>query len=668
MTNFLVNSKRAFIIISLLSLNVLAAAQPCDDKDNLIKLEDLDYVGIKFNNLVRCINSGEEDVARAQCGEGRLINPANEQYMDSDMHERYFKGSKIDFNPLGYYYCVNKNTNPSKAELCVESVIKTRSDWPEDVKNGYDFKFERKNKISSDGNCTCRLKNTNNSYKICNREPPKPPDECAPAGLTLAQDSEYRNLPNARELECARQVCKCSDNTRFFPVDIAKEQCAKETAKVAAAAVAATKPDNNLKTCVDTWKAEALKCKKDAEDANKNCASSEMTKEEKDSAAAIDAGNKLYVNSKAGSGAQQQCFTASLVASGGKSLLEPTKEVCDASLTACNSSCSEEKLNELRDTCQSKVITAEQPANESGEPTPNQKYFLDNVVAIHEITQEARKICTEDAKKGEMGLSDLLKSVGNALDSSVKCMCQLSSGGPNCNNIPSSASCATNPSQPGCSVYGSIAVCTPGAGYDARLCNCQMNPKDAGCPGGGLSGGLVGFAGSGLKGNAISGGGGDPNIMAGNLKPTGNYDLAIGGDPGGTTTSLQLGPGSGSDSSPGGGGSFGGGPSGGGGPSAAGAPGAPPEEKGIGGLFNQARSFVSKAFGNKKSPSNSSLKNGKNANGFDPNKFRPTRGIASKRGIGSKNQDIWKMSNDCMYAVTCQSNMNNFMDSPLRLK
>ena len=70
----------------------------------------------------------------------------------------------------------------------------------------------------------------------------------------------------------------------------------------------------------------------------------------------------------------------------------------------------------------------------------------------------------------------------------------------------------------------------------------------------------------------------------------------------------------------------------------------PAEEKGLTGLFNQAKTFFKDSLGAKKAPT-TVTKNGKSEKGFDPNKLRPTRNVASKSGIGSKNQDIWKMSN-----------------------
>ena len=238
----------------------------------------------------------------------------------------------------------------------------------------------------------------------------------------------------------------------------------------------------------------------------------------------------------------------------------------------------------------------------------------------------------------------------------------------NCAAIPTPGACDLNPATPGC-VYGSIAVCTPGSGYDAKLCSCQLNPKEAGCPGGAASGGLSNFASPSIKNNGINDGGA-PTTIAGGLKAAGAFpDLPRGtnddGSSGGTPMTLGASPSSGPGG--GGGGSLGGGGASGGGepPAAAGEPAA--EEKGLGGLFNQAKTFFKDALGSKKTPT-AATKNGKSEKGFDPNKLRPTRGLASKNGIGSKNQDIWKMSNSCMYAETCPRNMNSFLEAPLKQK
>jgi hypothetical protein len=86
----------------------------------------------------------------------------------------------------------------------------------------------------------------------------------------------------------------------------------------------------------------------------------------------------------------------------------------------------------------------------------------------------------------------------------------------------------------------------------------------------------------------------------------------------------------------------------------------------LAGLFNQAKSFMSKAFGLKKTGPNGNLEPVKKS--IDVNKFRPIRGLASKYPVGTKHMDIWKMVNTCLYAETCSSNSNSYLDSPLKHK
>ncbi len=679
MTDFLVYTRSLVVLVFILSVNAFGGV--CETALKEFPLSMIDYVGIKFTGTATCIEAIDEKDARSRCS-AYLINPANPQYTDSGTNAMFSAGGRspsIDVNPRGFFYCIPRNgENKTKQALCKTEVISKRSDW--DTKDKYEFKWKPKASGSSDGDCTCREKNnTSAPFKVCNREPEPPPDKCSPSGLVQAKPEEFESAPNAANLICVAQVCKCGDNKRFFPSDVAKENCAKQddpkpppvvpVPPVKPPAVVATQPDSNLKKCVDDWKNEALNCKKESDDAKKNCVgSTKMSKEDKETASAVDAARNVYTAPKSGSGMQQECFTAGLVASGAKSLLGPKSEVCESSVTSCLAACSAEKLNKMREGCWAQISTVLQPADEIY-ATPNQTYFMEGDVAVREITENASKVCSVDAKKGESEIGSLLSGVGDALASSLQCMCKTSSGAANCDALPTPGACDLNPAQAGC-VYGAISVCTPGAGYDAKSCNCQLNPKDVGCPGGAASGGLSNFASPSIKGNGLSAGGGSPSL-AGGLKSNGALpDLPRGSnDDSSSGNQFTLGAGG---TSPSGGGAPGGG-SGGVGGSSGGEP--PPaaaeaaaEEKGLGGLFNQAKTFLKDALG-KKSTTGASLKNGtKTPTGMDPNKLRPARGIASKTGMGSRNQDIWKMSNSCMYAETCPGNMNSFLEAPLKQK
>jgi hypothetical protein len=268
-------------------------------------------------------------------------------------------------------------------------------------------------------------------------------------------------------------------------------------------------------------------------------------------------------------------------------------------------------------------------------------------------------------------MSNLLTGLGNSLQSSMQCACQTSSAaGADCQSVPNINNCESNPSLPGCQVYGALGSCVPGSpGYDAKTCNCLQNPSSPGCGGSGGTTPATLFGGN-LRGVPVSGGG---NGFAGGG--------AVGGSRG--TSSLDLGGRAndivkadlssasgttGAAPAPGnniGGGSVSGG--GGGGNGAAEEPAAAAaaaEEGGLKGLFNQAKNAMMNAIGRGGRNSTRTAGNGKATN---PNmkKFKPLRGLANNQdGMGTKNMDIWKMVNMCANGETCASNRNNYMQAP----
>lgn len=626
-----------------------------------VKFADLDYVGVKFEGEARCVRARTDNEAIAKCG-SRVINPGNPQYQST------IKGS-LGENPENYYYCVSNSVQNKKEHVCKNLASKLSRF----VKEQPMITFTWVPKTKTDGDCLCGAKGSAQKFN-CDQEAPVIAKKCEAIGLKEVSGSDYEQMPVESQ---NTYMCDCLDG-RFFDVKVAKASCA-EAPKPQVAPTPAPTPakvtraypttaDDSMKACVKSWNDQALLCKTNSEDAKKGC-NPAKTKEDKENAAAIDATKNLYTGTKANSGMQQECFTAGLAASGAKTYFGSSKDSCDASVTACTTACNEETLEAMKKSCYDKIVTEEQYELGNGDASPNASLFQQTEVAVREITDSASKVCTEDAKKGQSMLSSLLSGVGDALSSSLQCMCQTSSGAADCTALPTPGACDMNPNTAGCGAFGSLAVCTPGSGYDAKLCSCQLNPKEVGCPGGVASGGLSNFASPSIKSNGLSDGGNTPTI-AGGLKsvgalpdlPRGTNDDSSGGTP------MQLGasPSSGPGGGAGGGMGGGGGASGGGEPPAAAAE-PPAEEKGLTGLFNQAKTFFKDALGAKKTPT-TAIKNGKSEKGFDPNKLRPTRGIASKNGIGSKNQDIWKMSNSCMYAETCPRNMNSFLDAPLKQK
>ncbi len=656
----------AIIAILCMFTGLVSYAEPSQENDPdavcPVLFKDLDYVGVKFDGKARCVKASNDKEALAKCGTRRIINPGNPQYQ-SVIKDPY---GGLNFNTKNFYYCVEDLPVNRKENVC-KNLAKKLSTYV-DKQPTITFTWDPKTK--TDGNCLCGVKGSTQAFK-CDQEQDLPVLEkkCEDIGLRELSGVDWDQISDAQQ---NTYLCKCADH-RIFDVKIAKKSCAEDpkpptpaptTPKVTKAYP--TVADDAMKACVKAWNDQALLCKTNSDDAKKGC-SSTKTKEDKENVAAIDAAKTMYTGNMENSGMQQECFTAGLAASGAKTYFGDSKDTCDASVTACTTACKEETLEAHKKACYEKIVTEEQYVLENGE-SPNAALFSQTEIAVQEITEGAKKVCTEDAKKGQSMLDSLLSGFGDALAGSLQCMCQTSSGAGDCDEIPTPGACDSDPSLAGCGIYGSIAVCTPGGNYDAKLCSCQMNPKEVGCPGGVASGALANFASPSIKSNGI-GSGASPTI-AGGLKATGAFpDLPRGANDDGSSGSTPLTLGASPTSGPGGGGggSMGGGGASGGGepPAAAGEPAA--EEKGLSGLFNQAKTFLKDALGGKKTPA-AALKNGKTEKGFDPNKLRPTRGIASKNGIGSKNQDIWKMSNSCMYAETCPRNMNSFLEAPLKQK
>lgn len=662
------------LVATFFSFNVCAEyTGACKQYADKFAINTLSYMGIIFKgpengSPVNCINAKTQSVARAACAEGNLIiNPANPQYTN-DAQDSLAKSTggvpSLSVNPLGFYYCIpGGSVNKSKAEYCgFDKLMDNGSKWPDSKIFDLDFKFDVK-KGFTDGNCLCKRydEKDERKYKLCINEEDLPsPEEgvCFKAGLA----------PDDKINEHGRAVfCKCSDG-RYKPAETAKKDCAiPEDAPAKVAAVTEqppTEPTPELKACVANWVKKSESCKAKSLAAIATCNSeNEQNKESQDTKKLASAAGEQYTKSKAGSGAQAECFVASVLTSGSMGLMTDLFAKCNADVDSCNSECSA-KPDEMDLPCADIIQQTKVPAQIQA----NENYVMRYSGVIFDNFNDGQRDCKIDAKKGQSDLSKLASGLGKSLEKSVQCMCKLSSSGGDCNAIPTVAACNANPGSPGCGVYGSVAVCTPGNGYDAKLCSCQLNPKEAGCPGGGLSGGLSNFASPSIKNNGI-GDGGSPTTIASGLKNSGAYpDLPVGAnDDTSSGPQSQLGPAGGGAGVGGGGGGGGGGAGAGGGEPPVAAEGPPAEEKGIGGFFKQAKNFFKDTLSRKKGSSGTAAKR-RTDKGFDPYKLRPTRNIANKSGIGSKNQDIWKMSNSCIYAETCPGNMNSFLEAPLKQK
>lgn len=650
-----------------------------------IKYADLDYVGIKLGGEPICISAWTDQQAALVCAnttKPRVINPANPQYTDKGA----LIGGTRTTNPRGYYYCVEKLDyvvgGNNKGMLCRNA--KT-------VKSEYrdlEFKWLREDRSTpapgEDANCYCGEKGSsvdklkkceteqdlaevyNDNSGYCVGEPAFAGDKGG--SLTNRLHRFVKDETGSTNLECK---CKAGSQVEWAP-EMEPEKCNPESNKPQTL-VNENEPDPKVKECVDDFAREEVDlCNTSSTNAKSVCDPKKQN-DNKEMNQAIDGVSQIYTTSKAGSGAQEDCFKGALVANVGKNYLNEASDACKNSRNSCVDQCTSSKvLEKYEQKCQ-ELMRKDGPPRQA-----TQDYYDNKKQEISDSLEAVKKICENEVKTGEMTLNSMLNTVGNALASSLKCTCQLSSTGVagtagmgGCNSIPSAANCAASPSAPGCSVYGSLDICTPGRTYDAHLCACQMDPKGAGCPGGGASGGLSSFA-SGTKFNNSIPGAGSGSVVAGNLKGS-NFSLPGGGgdtEGSGLLNANGLSGGSaaagagGSAGGGGGGAGFGSGGEAGAGKAAAGAG----EERGFGALFGKAKSFLSKTFGGGKGSKGKG--NGRGGGNGDPNanSFRPTRGIASKTGMGTKNQDIWLMMNKCFMAETCQNNNNNFLDAALKHK
>lgn len=652
-------------------INHTSSAQTPDGKTCDIAFKSLKYVGEPFQGSAICVDASNDRVANLMCSQTkykRAVNPGNKQYGQDN--------GPRDSNSLGYYYCVEARKENNKEHICK---VEAKRRNPK-------YKFDWTGENGRDGDCLCNVNDGSNKRPTvaCEAEVPPYISTCTPekglepSGSTLTANDGFMTF------------CKCAGSDNYYPEYTAEQDCKKlvtaekeaaneKTDKLNAFSKESTTPpetpqetppepptiNNAFQNCVDNYVQKSEACKTTSEEAKKSCVPDEkQMKEDKETASAIHASNKLYTQIRGtGASAQQDCFAASLVANAAVGSLDKMKASCDTNIEVCTDKCSEDVVKNFIAQC----IPGKHETLNNTTPGPNLAYYNEKKAIIEANIQAGTKDCTEVAKAGELTLSGMLEGVGNSLQSSLKCMCKLSSGNTgDCNAIPTISICNTNPSSPGCGVWGALDVCTPGNTYDAKLCGCQTNPKTAGCPAY-ASGGLSNFASPTLKNPTGSAG---SNIgLAGGLK-VGSDDIAMptSDEDTGVTPKLDFPGGGPSAGGPGGGGGGLGGAGGGSGGAPAAEGAVVPEEKGLSGLFNLAKSYISGAFGKKKFD-NGNLKNGKPVNtGADVNKFRPMRGVASKNGSGTKNQDIWLRMNRCFVAETCQGNNNNFLDSALKQK
>jgi hypothetical protein len=639
-------------------------------------LDDLTFVGFKFIGDAYCVPASKDSEASAPCAGGmRYVNPANPQYNNSKIQN----GSRKS-NPQGYYYCVADDVRNHKDFMCrVLAPLK----YPT-------LSFNFSSTGDGDGDCMCGT--DSHSLQMCNNPDSLVQNAAAHAtescsgnpnvqpGQAVSGDVARRQLAgtDANAISSSKFYCPCSASSpapfhgKFAEVPVTESSCTGGASATAAAQAVST--NNEFNSCLARYRQKAMDCQEQADDAKKTC--DDIIKNAKNSplnmaGALVNAAGQVGIASNAGSGNQQKCFGAGVGMMGTREALKLGKPSCEADFGQCRRTCSEDTFNQMKTECPAKLVGTNgralteaqliQAGQTSNDPNAaNAQAFASTRDELRAMFQSGREKCQNDAGGANADISSLMSGLGNSLKNSMVCACNLStSPGINCQQIPTIDTCESNPTTPNCQVYSAVDTCNPtSVGYNQQQCACLQNPNGcstiSGTPGpsmfgGNLAGNLTPTAGggSGFAGG-ISGGGG------------GHY-----GVDGGSTGVAQAFLGRGSDPSTMGGGGGGAGFGGGGaGIAGAGGSGNGPlvdggksEEKGIAGLFNQAKNFVSRAFGSGKSTSNGKATAGKGSGKDDLSRFKP-RGLASagKNGMGTANMDIFGMIKLCATGETCISN------------
>lgn len=599
-----------------------------------ISFNSLSYVGVKMQGSPSC-RGGEWQCAMRDAA----IDPFDKELNSSAPP----KPGMWDV----YYYCTD-GLGPvnSKKYICLNRAPNESSF--KQINQNIEFKWDE-----ASGKCNCALKGVENTSQRCDQAPPKFTEE------QIAQAD------------------KVNGTGQQPPPDTATNPSGDQTTAPATAATKPppppkpTVPTAELSDCVKGWVAASDDCKAAALAAQKSCDGGDQErKEAKEAQAVIDGTKNVYIQSKTGAGAQQQCFIASVITSGTRDAVTKMYASCNSDIVSCNNRCRAETIQQFQTKCEALVAA---PGHEDAD-SPNRKLFSSTTQNVNANMVLGGSVCTEDAKKKQSDLSKMLTNLGTALTDSVRCICKMSVNGlggaeQNCDYIPPVAQCEQNPNANGCQVYAGISVCSVGLNYNSHLCACQSNPKAAGCPGGPNSGTLSNF------GNAINMKDSSGNIVAfGPFSNSGvkgsNFDVSgstaasvFDGLGGGDQGVLHQGPSS--LSAPGGAGASN--SSGGELEDRSQNSAAGESNRGVSGLLNQAKNFVKKALGMDNAPSkpNGDLVD---ANKKDKNsdKFKP-RGMSSDSnasGIGRKNMDIWKMMNMCTSAERCKTVENSYILGP----
>ncbi|AGH94779.1 hypothetical protein [Pseudobdellovibrio exovorus] len=611
-------------------------------------LQNYSFAGQKFQSQLGsrrafCVEAKDDDTARRACsnqrGEGyRFMDPGSTQYTSSATSDQ----------SLNYYYCIpTTNNQVLRREMCNQANQNNPRPnelhsyrWINDKCQCYQHNPPEGRGLIEDCSQPDRV-------QIAAAEPPPPTEQ----NLTESDEATVASAPAVPQQGVMQRFLACVEQQQSF---------ANDCKTVATSARTTCDPDNG---------------------SNGNTM--------RDIASGVLSGaGAMYTMANANSGTQGNCFKAGLVANGARLLLEQTSDKCSSEVSECNNLCGdpEEKYSEFKQACSVLLPNgigweqvesnnyevaegAVRVVSEAELTTAHEALTVANT-AIRDGYRLGDEICRGDSANRKNLLDDLLNGVGNALQQSMICACQTAStgtGNGSC-DIPTVNQCETNPNLANCNVYPPLNVCTPGAGYDAAACNCQLNPTTAGCSNQ-VSNGVSSFAGGAIRpasGDTVSFGAlaGSGTSRAANLDlstPAEGSTLDFSGRGGGSGLAERL-PGAGLGGGSGGG--MGGGSGGGSGEPAAGeAVVAAGEDQG--GMFGQLKNTMGRFFGGGggKSKDNGSIRVNNKKPTDGASRIRG-RGVASNNGVGSKNMDIWRMMNQCVQGDTCKRNINNYILTP----
>lgn len=628
-----------FVILFHTGYQSAFAARSCEDPSLPIKLSDLQFAGVDFNQARQSVITGsatcsviegmrsdnQTNIKNKSC-QFAAINPGNIYFLTDDKKKVAQAYSSTE-NKLGYYFCANMNEqkmcNLRKAELS---------------KKGLEVSWRQQPGTShyNSGDCLCKKAGTSGAGGVC------PADEDkldAMANTTPCKD------PTA-ESKDGKCVCKIGG-------DIASEGKACPTESPVANSETKANVDDDLSPCMhELYEAKSNctsksrdaveKCDKEAPDNHKNVSQAQRI---------LEHGLDALIAKNAGTGALDSCIkmgAAGTILIKGLSLLRDT---CKKEVKDCKKVCDEaEDLIKKPDQEFVKDCREKFKEGQKSFSAAHEERLLELVKESRDVSELSANYCKSNATKLEGDVDAFFDDMNNNVAKANICQCQLTTGvdSQNCQDIIGPAGCMTNPNQPGCA-YSTVA-CTP----------VSTNPACKIALGGAGSAGPSGFAmpvGSGGPGfSSLSGGGGVTGNGGSNKLDLGSF--ADEARPTASATAQAdlgspFGNGSGGGAGGGGGGGLANSLSGGGsGDSSSNASG-DNEKNGLSGLFNTARNGIASLFGGGVNSKSKNVKAGSKSKMFgnDVNAFRPkkaVRGLADvSNEFGSKNRDIWKAMNDC---------------------